>query len=179
MKMKELKHGSIEIVKSPDLAHSRKYLDFGKGFYTTTNGEMAKRWATIKMEREYSNEGYVNFYENKEFPPEFKVKHFTSMDEEWLDFIINNRNDLAFHHDYDVVIGPTADLDVVKIIQDYEQGIENKKQTLDKLKTKQVGTQISFHTERAVKHLKYIKHLKINKSPTPPGTKQKNYGINR
>ena len=29
-------HGSIEIVKCPDVLHSYRSLDFGKGFYVTT-----------------------------------------------------------------------------------------------------------------------------------------------
>ncbi|VUX20432.1 Uncharacterised protein [[Ruminococcus] torques] len=29
-------HGSTEIIKNPDVLHSKKYLDFGKGFYITT-----------------------------------------------------------------------------------------------------------------------------------------------
>ena len=29
-------HGSTEIIKNPDVSHSKKYLDFGKGFYITT-----------------------------------------------------------------------------------------------------------------------------------------------
>ena len=29
-------HGSTEIIKNPDVVHSKKYLDFGRGFYITT-----------------------------------------------------------------------------------------------------------------------------------------------
>ena len=34
-------HGSTEIIKNPDVVHSKKYLDFGRGFYITTfeNGQ--------------------------------------------------------------------------------------------------------------------------------------------
>ena len=48
-------HGSIEIVKSPDVLHSYRSLDFGKGFYVTTVEEQAVRWARRKadlLERE-------------------------------------------------------------------------------------------------------------------------------
>ena len=38
-------HGSIcEIVK-PDIKHSKRYLDFGCGFYVTTYKNQAERWA--------------------------------------------------------------------------------------------------------------------------------------
>ena len=38
-------HGSTEIIKNPDVVHSKKYLDFGRGFYITTFENQAKKWA--------------------------------------------------------------------------------------------------------------------------------------
>lgn len=35
-------HGSTEIIKYPDVVHSKKYLDFGRGFYITTFENQAK-----------------------------------------------------------------------------------------------------------------------------------------
>ena len=35
-------HGSTEIIKNPDVLHSKKYLDFGQGFYLTTSKEQAE-----------------------------------------------------------------------------------------------------------------------------------------
>ena len=29
-------HGSTEVIKNPDVVHSKKYLDFDRGFYVTT-----------------------------------------------------------------------------------------------------------------------------------------------
>ena len=40
-------HGSTVIVKEPDVLHSYRSLDFGKGFYVTTVLEQAKRWTCI------------------------------------------------------------------------------------------------------------------------------------
>ena len=45
-------HGSTEIIKKPDVIHSKKYLDFGKGFYITTFEDQAKRWAVRKGMRQ-------------------------------------------------------------------------------------------------------------------------------
>ena len=39
-----LYHGSYVEVSNPDLSYSRENLDFGKGFYTTTIYEQAKKW---------------------------------------------------------------------------------------------------------------------------------------
>ena len=41
-------HGSNVIVNKPDIEHSFRPLDFGKGFYVTTVKEQAERWARRK-----------------------------------------------------------------------------------------------------------------------------------
>ena len=41
-------HGSTEIIKNPDVSHSKKYLDFGKGFYITTFENQAKKVGSPK-----------------------------------------------------------------------------------------------------------------------------------
>ena len=41
-------HGSTFIVKNPDVAKSKNYLDFGKGFYVTTLKGQAEKWALRK-----------------------------------------------------------------------------------------------------------------------------------
>ena len=41
-------HGSNMIVDHPDVRHSFRDLDFGRGFYVTTIREQAERWAKRK-----------------------------------------------------------------------------------------------------------------------------------
>ena len=41
----KLYHSSNLIVEYPDIRHSRKYLDFGRGFYLTTLHEQTVRYA--------------------------------------------------------------------------------------------------------------------------------------
>ena len=55
-------HGSTEIIKNPDVVHSKKYLDFVRGFYITTFENQAKKWAVRKGMRQEKN-GIVNVYE--------------------------------------------------------------------------------------------------------------------
>ena len=59
----KLYHGSTVIVKSPNIQRGRKATDFGKGFYTTTNFEQAKKWAILKQNREQSKKAVVSIYE--------------------------------------------------------------------------------------------------------------------
>ena len=44
-------HGSTFVVEKPNLEVLNYRTDFGKGFYTTTDIEQAKRWTVIKKKR--------------------------------------------------------------------------------------------------------------------------------
>ncbi len=58
-------HGSTEIIKNPDVLHSKKYLDFGSGFYITTFENQARKWAVRKGMRQEKTP-IVNVYELSE-----------------------------------------------------------------------------------------------------------------
>ena len=76
-------------------------------------------------------------------------------DEKWLDFICDNRSG-KYTGDYDIVIGPVADDKVYRVVVEYENGDLDKETTLKNLKTESLCDQILFHTEKALKCLKYI-----------------------
>lgn len=46
-----LYHGSNVVVESPKLIKQNRFLDFGYGFYTTTNKEQAENFARKIMAR--------------------------------------------------------------------------------------------------------------------------------
>ena len=56
-----LYHSSNMIVEHPDTQHSRRYLDFGRGFYLTTIHEQAVRYAQRFKRRGQS--AWLNIYE--------------------------------------------------------------------------------------------------------------------
>ena len=56
-----LYHSSDISVTKPDTAHSRDYLDFGKGFYLTSIHEQALRYAQRFIRRQ--REAWLNVYE--------------------------------------------------------------------------------------------------------------------
>lgn len=90
-----------------------------------------------------------------------KVKEFSGFSAEWSKFIIQNRADEAFSHEYDVVIGPVADAFVDKEIERHKQkyGIHylETEALLDFAEhVSQFGNkyiQYCFCTERALKEL--------------------------
>ena len=64
-------HGTTEIIKTPDVLHSKGYIDFGPGFYVTTYEEQAKKWAARKGMRQ-NKEAIVNVYYMEEKLDEYK-----------------------------------------------------------------------------------------------------------
>ena len=57
-------HGTVEVIKKPDVFHSFRPLDFGKGFYVTTVEEQARKWAERKADILGKTTGIVNMYHN-------------------------------------------------------------------------------------------------------------------
>jgi len=51
-------HGSEHIIKNPIYGYDKKYNDYGLGFYTTEDCELAKEWAVS-----INKGGYANKYE--------------------------------------------------------------------------------------------------------------------
>ena len=82
-----LYHGSNVIVDQPKLIRQNRYLDFGFGFYTTTNREQAVNFAQKVTDRRKMGEATLNIYSVNEAVAfqECKVLQFDSPDEAWLD----------------------------------------------------------------------------------------------
>ena len=55
-------HGSLEIVCTPEILEPNRTLDYGAGFYTTTDFNQAKHWVE-RHKNEDVQFGYVNVYE--------------------------------------------------------------------------------------------------------------------
>lgn len=66
---------------------------------------------------------------------ELNCKIFENADEDWLDFVVSNRQDINFSHDYDVVFGAVANDNVYASINLYEQGFLRKNELLEELRT--------------------------------------------
>ena len=150
-------HGSDTIVDVPRILEARRPLDFGGGFYVTTSETQAKSWAIKVAYRNNTNHRCVNRYEFdfERAKSNLTVIHFEAADENWLDFICDNRSGKPTG-DYDIVIGPVADDKVYRVVVEYENGDLDRKTALKKLKTEALCDQILFHTEKSLEYLKYI-----------------------
>ena len=134
-------HGSAEVIKSPDVKFSKKYLDFGRGFYLTTYENQAKKWALRKGMR-LEKSGIVNVYDLKDSWKDYKVLSFEKENEQWLDFVCACRRGEDLNKDYDIIIGNVANDDVFKTVDMYFRGLWDKKRVLEELRYYKMNDQI-------------------------------------
>ncbi|MBP5401638.1 MAG: DUF3990 domain-containing protein [Treponema sp.] len=162
----KLYHGSLVTVEKPLIIprESGKTADFGAGFYTTTDYKQAERWVTIRKGTEQNQKGFISEYDaadNLLSLPELKIKKFNNADEEWLDFVIENRRNANFSHNYDIVYGPVANDRVYTTINLYEDELLSKEETIIRLKTFTLVDQVLFHTEKALTYLNFVRSTSL------------------
>ena len=145
-------HGSTEIIKNPDVSHSKKYLDFGKGFYITTFENQAKKWAARKGMRQEKT-AIVNVYELSEKWDGFRVLSFEKENEKWLDFVCGCRRGQLLNAEYDIVIGNVADDDVFKTVDMYFRGLWDKEKVLSELRYYKMNNQICIANQEILNKL--------------------------
>lgn len=145
-------HGSIEILKNPDVMHSKKYLDFGQGFYLTTFENQAKKWVARKGMRQKKTP-IVNIYEMSEEWQNLKVLSFEKENEEWLDFVCACRKGEPLNKEYDIIIGNVADDNVFKTVDMYFRGLWDKKKVLSELRYYKMNNQICIVNQETLNRL--------------------------
>lgn len=150
--MQIIYHGSYCEVKNPELKSGKYSKDFGTGFYCTILEDQAIKWA-----QKYETP-IVNKYEYEE-NPSLKIKEFTLMTEEWLDFIINCRS--GKKHNYDIVIGAMADDQIYNYITDLMSGAITRSAFWELAKFRHPTHQIAFCTTKASQCIKFIGTDKI------------------
>lgn len=156
-----LYHGSLITIEKPKILKPSRALDYGSGFYTTTSYEQAERWVHRKLS-EKQPFGFVNVYELQESAlASVKSLVFKQPDEEWVDFVMQNRLNANFRHDYDIVFGPVANDTVYAQFSLFEGGLMSKATLIAELKTYQLVDQMLFHTEKALTFLTFVKAEKI------------------
>lgn len=161
------------------LSKAKEYTDFYKGFYTSEYFEYAKNTALHKKEQsKLRNSTFIPAviefdYEDKY---DFSLKYLTFQEEDinWLQFIINNRNGIAyvekmkqsFHNlscKYDIVSGRVADGNIVIFAEELRKN--NQLAKINDLaniiyKNNPFATQISFHSTKAIKKLNFCRIIK-------------------
>lgn len=158
-----LYHGSNVTVEKPVLVKQNRFLDFGFGFYTTTNKEQAKDFAVKVTDKRKNGTATLNIYEVDETKAiaECNVLSFDEPDEAWLDFVAQNRQGMYSGEKYDLIYGPVANDDVYRTITLYMTGILSKEQTLEALKIRKLYNQLVFTSEKSLGYIKFQRGLFI------------------
>ena len=160
--MSKIYHGSIDIVENPEIRQPNRSLDYGSGFYTTTAFVQAQKLVKRRMKEKGVPKGYVNVYEfDDKVLDSMKVLLFKKPNEEWVNFVMKNRTERGFTHDYDIVYGPVADDNVYTQFTLYEGGIISMPTLIQELKTYKLVDQYLFHTERALVAIKYVESIEV------------------
>lgn len=154
-----LYHASTQTVSEPRIVNRSPYLDFGTGFYTTTNLAQAEDFARKAfVRRGMEGAPTLNSYEcdMERARRELRDLEFSEPNEEWLEFVVHNRKqgrDKAL--EVDIIIGPVANDDVFTTVTLYEQGQITARAALEMLKIKELFTQILFCNDKALERLTF------------------------
>ena len=155
-------HGSIEKVESPEIRESNRTLDYGQGFYTTTSYEQAEAWVRRRMNEKRASRGYVCVYELDERALQnLNTLIFDQPTEEWVGFVMQNRTQKGYVHEFDIVYGPVANDRVYAAFALYEGGLINKQALIAELKAYKLVDQYLFHTEKALPALTFIEAKEV------------------
>jgi len=150
-------HGSNVTVNKPTLVPQTRFLDFGKGFYTTENKTQALSFADKVYRRRKEGVPTVSVYEI-DAAAAFSIcslLRFVAPDEAWLDFVYEHRTGLYKGMAYELIYGAVANDDVYETFTLYATGTLDKEDTLKRLKVKQLYNQLVFTSERAISYLKF------------------------
>ncbi|MDR2487253.1 MAG: DUF3990 domain-containing protein [Clostridiales Family XIII bacterium] len=114
-----LYHGTIHDFTAVDVRKGKPFKDFGQGFYASQSRESAvnmalrnrdielRRLARRGITREVTPWLHTFVLESARLGA-LKVKRFHEVDKEWVRFVVSNRTNETPQHDYDIVVGATA-----------------------------------------------------------------------
>ena len=149
-----LYHGSNVEVPKPMLLKAQRELDFGKGFYTTSDKEQALKWAQRTAKRLKQTTGYVTVYEiDDQDISKLRVLKFEAPNAEWLRFVSAHRKGEASDEEWDLIIGPVADDQTMPVIELYLDGAYDEDEGIKRLLPQKLKDQYTFKTEAAIKLL--------------------------
>ena len=149
-----LYHGSNVEVKEPILLKVQRELDFGKGFYTTSDMEQAARWAERTAKRRGESNAFVTVYEvNEDELKNIRLLSFDSPNVEWLNFVVKNRKGEYIAENWDIISGPVADDQTAQVIDLYLEGAYDEEEAIRRFLTQRLKDQYAFKTNEALKLL--------------------------
>lgn len=151
-----LYHGSNVEVKEPKIIKSKRLLDFGIGFYLTSDFEQAKKWAMRTTKRREEGVPTISAFDFDENVLEgLNSLMFDSANKAWLRYVSANRTDKTIQDSYDIVMGPVANDQAIRTINNYLKGYFTEEIAIQLLLPQKLKDQYVFKSEKAISILKF------------------------
>ena len=163
-------HGSDHIIETPVFHGSKRTNDFGYGFYTTENIELAKEWACGD-----GRDGFANRYELdleglnilRLNSPDYTILNWLAVLTKYRSYWQNGsiaeeaKNYLQKHFfidlsPYDIVIGYRADDSYFTFAQDFVAGTISLAKLSQPMQLGKLGEQIVLKSRTAFSHIHFL-----------------------
>ena len=146
-----LYHGSNVAVEEPRLLKTQRDLDFGKGFYTTSDLDQATKWARRTALRLRLTESFVSVYEiDEEAMGKLRILKFDSPNADWLRFVVENRKGHPVPQEWDIIAGPVANDQTAPVIDLFLDGMYDEQEAIRRLLPQKLRDQYTFKTPKAI-----------------------------
>lgn len=173
---KRLYHGSENIIERPIFGYGKRNNDFGLGFYTTEDVELAKEWSVAE-----NRDGYCNTYSLD--IDGLNVLDLTSEDINcltWLYILLKNRvfelrtaivrdaldylskNFAIDYENYDLIIGYRADDSYFSFAEDFLNGSISYRQLSEAMRLGELGLQVVLKSKKTFDSLCFEKSEKVS-----------------
>lgn len=153
-------HGSDVIVETPQIICPNRNLDFGRGFYTTTDEVQARQFSKKIARLHNSTTPVISRYEFDwgAAVEACKIQKFEDIPtEEWLDFVSAHRTGRYTGEDYDIIIGPVSMNEIYRpIIYLYRDGLISREKAVKALKIRTTYIQIAFSSLVGLTFLHFV-----------------------
>ena len=156
-------HGSDHIVKTPLYNGSKRTNDYGYGFYTTENKELAMEWACSD-----NRDGFANIYElNTDGleilnlnDPQYNILNWLAVLTEYRSYWQSGsvaeeaknylqKNFFVDPSEYDIVIGYRADDSYFSFAQDFVSGAISLRKLSEAMRLGKLGEQVVLKSEKS------------------------------
>ena len=160
-------HGTIHEFDSIDVSKGKPFKDFGAGFYLSPlkkhSESLALRNRQIELMRINQQKkkarvrAFIYTYEfDFDHIQNLALKNFPQADAEWMKFVVSNRNSSKREHNFDIVMGPTANDNTRASIQAFFAGAYGDVKTdravnmlINLLEPQKLPVQFFFGSQRA------------------------------
>ena len=156
-----LYHGSNMTVEKPCLMPMRRMLDFGAAFYLTSDLDQARKWAVHTEKMRGDGSATVSVYDfDSSVQPALNILRFEEPDRAWLRFVSANRTGQSVDDRYDIIIGPVANDQAIRTVNDYLNGYFPEDIAIRLLLPQKLKDQYAFKTEAALSCLRFKEVLR-------------------